>query len=128
MAESPFGELRVNNVDPVVFIAGSQQYFNFDLFEADGITPFDVSGLSKIQLVIAPYNNPYLVVATINGEQDLRYINRLQFILSETATANLSGVYIHQLTITDGSGNVHKPTQGLITIIPKIGTTNIKEF
>lgn len=121
MINSPFDELRVNNVDPVTFIAGSQQYFYFDLYNEDD-TPFDVTGFSEMLLNISPYGSPNVVVATIQGEQVLNYTNRIMFSMEETDTINLSGVYTHQLIIRDGSGNVHKPIQGLITIIPKIGT------
>lgn len=119
MVNSPFAEMRVNNVEPVVFIAGSQQYFYFDLFNEDG-TEFDVSGLGQYSLRIAPYANPYVSIAVVTGERVSGYTNRLGFSLMETATMSLSGVYIHQLVIVDGSGNIHEPTQGLITIIPKI--------
>lgn len=121
MANSPFGELCMNNVDPVTFIAGSQQYFYFDLFNEDG-TEFDVSGLSQALLTIAPYNDPYLSLVSIQGESEAEYINRIRFSLDGAKTTNLNGVYIHHLILTDGSGNIHKPIQGLITIIPKIGT------
>ena len=122
MVNSPFDELRVNNVDPITFIAGSQQYFYFDLYNEDD-TPFDVGGLSEMVLNISPYGNPNVIAATIQCEPTLNYINRIIFSIPGAETTNLGGVYVHQLVITDGSGNIHKPTQGLITIIPKIGTT-----
>lgn len=121
MANSPFGELCVNNVDPVTFIAGSQQYFYFDLFNEDG-TEFDVSGFGQALLTIAPYNDPYLSLVSIQGEPEAEYTNRIRFSLDGAKTTNLNGVYIHHLILTDGAGNIHKPIQGLITIIPKIGT------
>lgn len=124
MVNSPFGELRVNNVDPITFIAGSQQYFYFDLYNDDD-TPFDCSGLSEMILSISPYGNPNAAIVAIQGELTLDYINRIMFSLSEELTEDLGGVYVHQLSITDGAGNIHKPTQGLITIIPKIKSNTI---
>lgn len=118
MINSPFDELRVNNVDPVTFIAGASQYFYFDLYDDNG-NPYDANTLSDIKLNISPYGNPDKLVVSLTGYPI--YQNRIMFYLYSLVTTNLSGVYVHQLVLTDGSGLIHKPTQGLITIIPKIG-------
>ena len=109
----------LNNLQEISFIAGSSKVLTFACFEEDTTDPLDISNGTAVW-VLCPY-----------GEYDSRVIEKVGNIIStnsftvqlnSTDTLYLSGKYMQQVILTDSYGNVTRPAQGEVIILPAIIT------
>ena len=110
---------NINQLEDTAFIAGSNFTFIYNIYEADGITPVDISG-SSVKVRISPYGQPDYNVLTKTGNITGTGIFRVT--LTATDTQNLAGKYTQQIWIQSFSGIEYRPAQGVILIIPRIVT------
>ena len=107
-----------NNVSETGFISGGTFTFFFDMYDEQN-EPLNLRN-STGRLYIAPFGQPTDVILSIDGSWNENTPNRMTFKLLPNHTSSLSGIYIHQLEITDYNGNKYRPTQGLIKATPSI--------
>lgn len=109
----------INSLDEFSIISGGTFTLEFTVYEEDTVNLLDLSG-ATILWVVSPYGQEdYNVIqksGTVTGT------GTFSVVLSPSDTEGLSGKYIHQPIITDFSGNIYRPAQGTILIIPQIQT------
>lgn len=107
---------QINSLEEFGFIAGTEYTLTFNIYEDDGVTPLDMSG-GTFTWVLSPYGETYSILS-LNGT--IVDVGIAEVSLSSTDTATLSGKYIQQPIITSFSGEVYRPAQGIVLILPKI--------
>jgi hypothetical protein len=118
MSISPFQNVIFNDLSEMSFIAGTQQFLIFDVVDTAG-SPINLSS-STCTWVMSPYGQPNYVALTKTGVLAVSPNNRFTVTLQSVDTRTLSGKYAHQPIITDLTGNEFRPSQGVITVIPRI--------
>jgi hypothetical protein len=106
----------LTSISEMAITAGATTTEIFTLYDEYGANPISISSGT---LVLCPYGkiSEGDISASFNGTPST---NTISFVLSSSITANLSGKYIQQITITDTFGNVFVPAQGTILIQPAI--------
>lgn len=99
-------------------IAGTSDTLEYNFFYKDG-SKVDLSSSTAL-LRICYLGQPSYAVAEIPGE--ISDENKVVFRLSSKYTKKLSGKFIQQPTLIDYSGQEYIYQQGIITIIPRIGS------
>lgn len=100
------------------FIAGTEYVLDYTVYEADGVTPIDLSSASFI-FYASPYGQPDYVAISVNGVLGIDP-GTVTVTLLFADTANLRGKFVQQPTIVDFFGKEYRLGQGVFTIIPKI--------
>jgi hypothetical protein len=99
------------------FIAGTEQEFTFDIYDS-GSAPLSLNS-TTCTWELSHYASASSVLTksgTTSGSS-----NRMTVILDSVDTAGLSGRFVHQPVIAMIGGSViYRPSQGLITIAPRI--------
>ena len=108
--------LSTNDLDTISFIAGTRQILTFFIYDSNG----DAKDLSATdcEWELARYGSKDSVlgkVASLSGSP----INEMVVTLSSTDTEGFSGKFIQQPVILEGA-NEHRPSQGVIHILPRI--------
>ena len=110
----------LNSLEETSFIAQSEFTLYFTAYQADGVTPLDLGG-AYISWELCPYGqDSYTVlqkIAVVTGA------NTFKVVLLANDTRGLSGKYIHQPVITSFAGNIYRPAQGVLLILPAIPVT-----
>lgn len=125
---------EINTLSEISFIAGSTEYLDFQIYNADGVL-IPVTG-KTLEWKLAPYGSkdynsiiktgtPYVSGGITYGggvtDYDL-YTKRVT--LDPSDTENLSGKYVQQVVViqenADLSTTTFKPAQGVVTIISNI--------
>jgi len=101
-------------------IAGSNFTLTFTVYESDGVNLLDLTG-ATIKWVICPFGQADYTVLQKTGV--ITGTGTFTVTLSGSDTATLSGKYVQQPVITDFLGNIFRPAQGTILIMPRIVTT-----
>lgn len=104
----------VNDLSEDSFIAGSYKVITFTFTDSNG-DAVDLSTFLSLNWVMARYGSSIAVLskeASYTGTP----INKMTITLSSSDTSSLSGKYIHQPILTDAYSNIHKPSQGILTI------------
>jgi hypothetical protein len=115
---STFPFLSPNNLAEFQMIGGTSQKIYFDVYTSASVA-VNLSGASCLWR-LAYYGNTTTSVqktASISGSP----VNRIQVDLDPADTATLNGKFVHQFILQDTSGSIYIPSQGIITIIGKIG-------
>ena len=111
---------NLNSLEEISFIAGSNFILEFNVYEEDGVTPQNLGG-ATISWALCPYGefdyNVLEKTGTITGT------NIFEVVLDAIDTLTLAGKYIQQPIITDFSGGVFRPSQGILLILPANATT-----
>lgn len=107
-----------NNVSETGLISGSTFTFFFEIFDEMN-NPINLENRTG-KLYIAPFGQPNTIIIEKTGTWSSSLPNRMAFKLTPVDTRKLNGIYIHQLEITDYSGNAYRPTQGLLKATPAI--------
>ena len=111
---STFPYMTINNLTEFAFIAGSDQNLFFDVYTS-GSVAVDLSGAS-VTWHLARYGTSTAIVSksgTVSGSP----INKFSVRVVSSDTSGLEGKFIQQYSITDVSGSVIRPAQGLIHIL-----------
>ena len=107
----------LNNLQEISFIAGSSKLLTFECYMQDGINPLNISnGYAK--WVLCPYGE--YDVSILEKEGILITANSFTVQLNSTDSLSLSGKYIQQITVMDSAGNIFKPGQGVVIVLPGI--------
>lgn len=124
----------INTLEEISFIAGSTEYLDFKIYNADGVL-IPVTG-KLLEWKLAPYGSkdynsviktetPYVSGGVTYGggvtDYDL-YTKRVT--LDPSDTESLSGKYVQQIVVIqqnlDSTTTTFKPAQGVVTIISNI--------
>ena len=111
----------VNNLPAFSFIGGTDKILTFNAYEEDGFSPLDLTG-ATVNWVMCPYGEYSQKTLEISGDLSTTLTSFTVEIPAEDTLA-LSGKFIQQVIITDVDGNIFRPGQGEIIIIPAIPET-----
>ena len=103
---------NLNNLKEISFEAGSDQTFEFDVYEDDSLNLDIVISGTWLLCPYADYSDNLDIDYSLNVNGHI-----VTLTLLGSATINLSGKYIQQLILLDSSGNSFI-SQGIITITP----------
>lgn len=115
MAYISYAEL--NTLVETSFIGGTDFTMEFEVFDEDGITPLDLGG-ATITWKLCPFGQPQYVALSLSGT--ITGINTFSVEIPHASTITMSGKYIQQPIVTDFSGQVFRPAQGNVIILPAI--------
>jgi hypothetical protein len=114
MSTTTFPFLSINDLPEFIMIAGSNQKLFFSIFTSACVA-VNLSGASGTWRM-AYYGNSAATLSKnliFSGSSNIVEVD-----LEPVDTSSLSGKFIHQPTIIDSSGSIHRPSQGIISIIP----------
>lgn len=110
---------ELNSLEKTFFIAGSTQKLIFNACQQDG-TPIDLGG-ATIKWGLCPYGNSDFTSLDKSGT--ITDTSTFEIDLSDSDTENLEGTFIQQPIITAFTGEVYRPAQGVVVILPKISVS-----
>lgn len=110
--------LDVNTLEEISFIAGSEYVLEFNVYDEFG-SPIDISS-STVTWRMSYYGQPDYAVLDKSGS--ITDTSKFEVVLLTSDTEDISGKFVHQPIIEDFDGSQFRPAQGVITIIPKIGS------
>jgi hypothetical protein len=114
---STFPFLSPNNLAEFQMIGGTSQKLYFDVYTSASVAVPLAGATCTWNLAVYGQTTPTLTkTAVISGSPT----NRIQINLDPADTATLNGKYLHQFVLTDTSGSVYIPSQGIITIVGKL--------
>ena len=116
---STFPFLSPNNLSEFQMIGGTSQKLYFDIYTSAS-APVNLAGATCIWRMsyFGSIANAYLQkTAIISGSP----VNRIEVDLEPADTAAINGKFLHQIIVQDTSGSVFIPSQGIVTIVGKIG-------
>lgn len=106
----------IYNIVEITKIAGN--YFELDYTVLDSTNnPVDLTASTCI-LNISYYGQPNFIALTKTGT--ITGLNTFKIVFNAPDTVNLSGKFVQQPVVTDFSGDVFIPGQGIINLLPKI--------
>ena len=114
---STFPYTTANDLAEFTMVAGTNQELVFDVFTSASVA-INITG-AIIVWKLAPYGQT-TSVATTSGSLAGTPNNRFTVYMLPAHTTGLGGKYIQQYTITDTSGSVFAPSQGIINIVSKL--------
>lgn len=117
---STFDCLTVNDLAPFTFIGGTEQVLEFDIYDNAGQV-LDLSS-ATCSWIMSPYGNPNFATLSLTGVISASPVNRFTVTISGSTTQLLSGKFTHQPKIIDLDGAEYRPSQGLISVIPRNAT------
>ena len=115
-----FSCITVNDLEEFAFIGGTKYELTFDVYDSASAA-IDLS-TSTATWVLSPYGNPQYAALTKTGVLSGSPVNRVIFTVESADTETLSGKYTHQPVIVDFTGDEFRPSQGIVTIIPRNAT------
>jgi hypothetical protein len=118
-----FTTIVSNTLPDVHMIAGDQQTFEYEVNNTDG-TPIDLQ-YATCKVIIFRYGDPNYVFANLTGTVVLNgsYYNKFYVNFSGEGW---SGVYQHQVRITDAHSIDHIPAQGKLIVFPSPQNSQIQ--
>ncbi len=123
-----FSSITINDLGEFAFIGGTEQYLYFNIYDSDGVA-VALTDFDSLTWKLSPYGQPnYAVITATYAAGDIVWgtnnsgspSNLMIVTLASASTAGLSGKYVQQPIIVDKDGITFRPSQGIITIIPKI--------
>lgn len=109
--------LDVNSLEEISFIGGSEYVLEFVVYDSDG-NPLDISS-STVSWKMSYYGRPDYAVLEKDGI--ITDTNTFEITITSSDSQDISGKFVHQPIIIDFDGSEFRPSQGVITIIPRIG-------
>jgi len=113
-----FDCLIVNDLPEISFIGGAEQQLEFNVYDETGIAVNVVDSVCAWRL--SPYGNAGYTTLSLIGVTTGSSSNKYTVTVSGSNTLSLEGKYIQQPKIIDVSGTEFRPSQGIVTIIPRI--------
>jgi hypothetical protein len=113
-----FDCLIVNDLPEISFIGGAEQTLEFNIYDDNGL-PINVVG-SVCSWRLSPYGNAGYTTLSILGVTSGSQASKYTVTVSGSNTLSLEGKYIQQPKIIDIAGVEYRPSQGIVTIIPRI--------
>ena len=108
----------INSLTEISFIAGTEYILTFDVYDIN-MSPLSLSG-STCTWTLSPYGQPEYAILTKTGNISGSIPNEFSITLGLADTETLSGKYVQQPIVVDITGNENRPSQGILTIIPRI--------
>lgn len=104
------------DLDEFSMIGGSHQELTFAVYDEYG-DPIDLNG-STIQWYLSYFGSSVAIVTKTptSGSE----VNQFVVNVAGADTLNLSGKFVQQYMITDSSGSLFRPSQGLVQIYPAL--------
>ena len=99
----------------ISFIGGTDKVLTFTTYTEDNITLLTLYGI-EIEWILTYYEYKEQVVLRKTGVPI--NINNFTVTLNYDDTISLSGKFIQQPIITDFTGNIFRPAQGTVLILP----------
>jgi hypothetical protein len=120
MTNTTYSRFTINDLDEFSFIAGAYQEIFFDVYTSAG-SPVDITSASCL-MVVSKYGDQSNSILQISGSPVVSgsVLNQFVVELESSDTKELSGKYIYQPVIQVLSGDEYRPSQGIVTIIPRI--------
>ena len=109
---------RINSMADTEFIAGSRYILYFEMFEADGVTPLDLTGGSA-SVRVSYLGQPETSVITLTGVLDVIPINTWTATFQPADTTGLEGVFVMQPRVTDSASAEFISAQGRLVLLPE---------
>ena len=109
---------RLNSMEDIEFIAGTQYTLYFEMFEEDGVTVLDITA-ATVSVRVSYLGQPETAVIDQSGTITDATNGLWNAVLATADTEGLYGVFVVQPYITDFGGDVF-PAQGKLVILPKI--------
>lgn len=106
-------------LDPVSFIAGDHQEFQYHVMDAETGFNVELTRTQEVKVAIYPFGdggNPVLVVKGKILDNDS---SSFLIKLNSSDTEELRGLYVQQPIIVDHDGQIFRPGQGTINIYPR---------
>jgi hypothetical protein len=118
---SIFDSSIINDLAQFPMIGGTYQELYFYVYSSTG-SPIDITSAS-CSWVMCPYGQPTYPVLTKSGSPVVSgsVTNLFMVVLNTGDTQYLSGKYIHQPIVISIPGYEFRPSQGIISIMPRIG-------
>lgn len=107
---------QLNSLPSFSFIAGTEYYLDYTIYDEDGVTPVDISAGSA-KLIIFRYGRPDVVILEKTGVLSVT-TGRFDVTLLADDTISLSGKFIQQPVYTDFYGKEFRLGQGEFVILP----------
>jgi len=106
----------VYDLPDFTFIAGTEQEFTFNILDSASAAMSLTSCTCTWELAYFGSASSVLVkTATTSGSSNVMVVT-----LASGDTTGLSGRFVHQPVVTTLAGKEYRPSQGLITIAPRI--------
>ena len=123
MNNATFSAFEINDLTEFSFIAGAYQELYFDVYTASG-SPVDITSASCL-LVISKYGDQSNLILQVTGSPVVSGSVLNQFVaeIQTDDTKSFYGKYIFQPVIQAADGTEYRPSQGIMTIIPRIPLT-----
>ena len=118
MSHSFINYAKLNSLEEFSFIAGSTYTLEFEVYDEDD-APTDLGG-ATITWTLCPYGQPDYTILQKTGAIDVGNPSKFTVELESADTLTFSGKYIHQPVIMAFGGEVYRPAQGVILILPRI--------
>lgn len=112
---STFPFYNINNLPEISFIGGTSQDLFFDFYNSASAI-VDLSG-GSFSWYLSYYGTSTQVV-TKAGALSGSSTNIVVINLVPNDTINIHGKFFQQIKITDSSGSVFRPSQGIVNISP----------
>jgi hypothetical protein len=109
----------INSLEEVAFIAGTNYTLSFTVTDEYG-APINIEA-ATCTWVLSPYGQPDIL--SLSKEGDIKSASVFDVVLDAEDTLTFSGKYMQQPIVEDFSGNIFRPAQGVVTIIPAIATS-----
>lgn len=113
------------SLDETSFIAGTKMIFTFPVYQNDELisllgatASWSLSYFGTEKEILTKTGTILLTTLTSSGASSLG----VEIVLEPSDTINLWGKFIQQLTLTDFYESSFIPAQGVIIILPAIGT------
>lgn len=105
------------NLPEISFIGGTDKTFTFTPYQSDGTTYISVIG-ATISWQLCPYGEYNITLLEKTGT--VIDSHTFTVVIDAADTLYLSGKYVQQILVTDFTGKLFKPAQGIVIILPAI--------
>lgn len=108
-------------LDPVSFIAGDYQEFEYDIVDVETGKPVDLRAATELKMALFRWGHNDTPAVVVNGFRVAvdGVESAFKVILDSKITAELSGFYIQQPILVDSTGKIFRPGQGTVNVIPR---------
>jgi len=107
---------NINDLEEIIFIGGTNYILEFNVYDELGVL-IDITS-STVEWTMSYYGQPDTAILTKTGTKT--GTNTFEIEIDSVDTVDLEGKFIHQPVITDLDQNEFRPSQGILTIVPRI--------